>query len=61
MTWVLAAGLGSVNADFAPGRDGSLGYFTDALFVLFGFGTFVIVVLNWRHCSPSVASLYEWS
>jgi AAT family amino acid transporter len=49
VTWVLSAGLGSVNADFAPGRDGGLGYFTGALFVLFGFGTFVIVVLNWQH------------
>ena len=49
VTWLLAAGLGSVNADFAPGRDDGLGYFTGALFVLFGFGTFVIVVLNWQH------------
>jgi AAT family amino acid transporter len=49
VTWVLSAGLGSVNADFAPSRDGGLGYFTGALFVLFGFGTFVIVVLNWQH------------
>lgn len=49
MTWVLAQGLGHVNPDFAVGRDGGLGYFTGALFVLFGFGTFVMAVLNWQH------------
>ncbi|MGB3485054.1 MAG: hypothetical protein WBB07_22890 [Mycobacterium sp.] len=49
VTWILAAGLGSVNPDFAPERDGGLGYFAGALFVLFAFGTFVIVVLNWQH------------
>jgi AAT family amino acid transporter len=49
VTWILAAGLGTIDLDFAPGRDGGLGYFTGALFVLFGFGTFVIAVLNWQH------------
>ncbi|WP_372489515.1 hypothetical protein [Candidatus Mycolicibacterium alkanivorans] len=49
VTWLLSAGLGNIDFDFAPGRDGGLGYFTGALFVLFGFGTFVIAVLNWQH------------
>lgn len=49
VTVLLAYGLGSINADFAPGRAGGAGYFTGALFVLFGFGTFVMAVLNWQH------------
>ncbi|MCZ4550256.1 hypothetical protein [Gordonia rubripertincta] len=49
MTLVLAQGLGHIDPDFAVGRDGGLGYFTGALFVLFGFGTFVMAVLNWQH------------
>ncbi|MGB3484043.1 MAG: hypothetical protein WBB07_17735 [Mycobacterium sp.] len=49
MTWLLSAGLGSLNPDFAAERAGGLGYFTGALFVLFGFGTFVMAVLNWQH------------
>jgi AAT family amino acid transporter len=49
MTWMLGAGLGSVDPDFAPHRAGGMGYFTGALFVLFAFGTFVMVVLNWGH------------
>lgn len=35
--------------DFAADREGGLGYFAGALFVLFGFGTWVMVVLNWQH------------
>ncbi|MGV9712324.1 hypothetical protein ACWDTI_16880 [Gordonia sp. NPDC003424] len=49
VTWVLANGLGRIDPDFAAGRSGGLGYFTGALFVLFGFGTFVMAVLNWQH------------
>jgi amino acid transporter, AAT family len=49
VTAILAGGLGRIDPDFAPGRDGGLGYFTGALFVLFGFGTFVVAVLNWQH------------
>jgi AAT family amino acid transporter len=49
VTWALAAGLGSVAPDFAASRDGGTGYFTGALFVLFGFSTYVLVVLNWAH------------
>jgi amino acid transporter, AAT family len=49
VTWVLAEGLGRIDPDFAADRDGGLGYFTGALFVLFGFGTFVMAVLNWQH------------
>lgn len=36
VTWVLAAGLGSVAPDFAASQDGGTGYFTGALFVLTG-------------------------
>lgn len=49
VTWVLGEGLGHIDPDFAVGRDGGLGWFTGALFVLFGFSTFVMVVLNWGH------------
>ena len=49
VTAVLALGLGARNADFAADRPGGLGYFAGALFVLFGFGTWVMSVLNWRH------------
>jgi amino acid transporter, AAT family len=49
MTWLLAEGLGAVNADFAGSREGGVGYFTGALFVLFGFSTYVMVVVNWDH------------
>lgn len=49
VTWALAAGLGSVAPDFAASREGGTGYFTGALFVLFGFSTYVLVVLNWAH------------
>lgn len=49
ITWLLSAGLGSIDPDFAADRAGGLGYFAGALFVLFGFGTFVMAVLNWQH------------
>jgi AAT family amino acid transporter len=49
VTWALSAGLGSVVPDFAAARADGTGYFTGALFVLFGFSTYVLVVLNWAH------------
>ncbi|MBS1691163.1 MAG: hypothetical protein JST91_02875 [Actinobacteria bacterium] len=49
VTALLAQGLGRIDPDFAADRAGGLGYFTGALFVLFGFGTFVMAVLNWQH------------
>ncbi len=49
MTWLLSQGLGAVNPDFAAAREGGLGYFTGALFVLFGFSTYVMAVVNWDH------------
>lgn len=49
VTWVLAEGLGSVDMDFASSRPDGTGYFTGALFVLFGFSTYVLVVVNWGH------------
>lgn len=49
VTWLLGSGLGSISPDFAGSREGGLGYFAGALFVLFGFATWVMVVLNWQH------------
>ncbi|MGW3484053.1 hypothetical protein [Rhodococcus indonesiensis] len=49
VTYVLASGMGHLYPDFAAGRPDGLGYFTGALFVLFGFSTWVLVVLNWGH------------
>lgn len=49
VTWLLGSGVGSLFPDFAGTREGGLGYFAGALFVLFGFATWVMVVLNWQH------------
>ena len=48
-TWLLGVGFGSLQPDFAGGRAGGLGWFTGALFVLFAFFTYVLVVVNWGH------------
>lgn len=50
VTWLLARGLGAVNPDFDPaGPLGVSAYFVAALFVLFGFSTFIMSVVNWGH------------
>lgn len=50
VTWLLARGLGAVNPDFDPaGPLGVLAYFVAALFVLFGFSTYIMSVVNWGH------------
>lgn len=49
MTYALAEGLGHVDFDFAASREGGLGYFTGALFVLFGFSTYVLASVSWGH------------
>ncbi|HEY5856088.1 MAG TPA: hypothetical protein VIW24_19150 [Aldersonia sp.] len=49
VTYGLAYGLGAMYPDLAAARPDGLGYFTGALFVLFGFSTWVLVVLNWGH------------
>lgn len=49
VTWLLAEGLGRVDPDFAASREGGVGYFVGALFVLFGFSTYVMSVVNWGH------------
>ncbi|PXY24637.1 hypothetical protein [Prauserella muralis] len=49
VTAAFAAGLGRLDPDFAFSREGGLGYFTAALFVLFGFSTWVLAVVNWSH------------
>lgn len=49
VTFGLAEGIGHFYPDFAAARDGGTGYFTGALFVLFGFSTWVLVVVNWAH------------
>jgi AAT family amino acid transporter len=48
-TSVLAVGIGHFDARFAGDRKGGVGYFAGALFVLFGFFTYVTVVINWGH------------
>jgi AAT family amino acid transporter len=49
ITVLLAAGLGQLDPRFAADRKGGTGYFAGSLFVLFGFFTFVTVVVNWEH------------
>jgi AAT family amino acid transporter len=49
ITALLAAGLGHFDPRFSADRKGGTGYFAGALFVLFGFFTFVTVVVNWEH------------
>ena len=49
VTWAISAGIGHFYPDFAASRDGGTGYFAGALFVLFGFSTYVLVVVNWAH------------
>lgn len=49
ITWSLASGLGHFFPDLAGSREGGAGYFTGALFVLFGFSTYVMAVVNWAH------------
>jgi len=49
VTWFLAVGIGHFFPDLAASREGGAGYFTGALFVLFGFSTYVMAVVNWAH------------
>jgi AAT family amino acid transporter len=49
ITALLAVGLGHFDPRFAAARKGGTGYFAGALFVLFGFFTFVTIVVNWGH------------
>jgi amino acid transporter, AAT family len=49
ITTLLAVGLGHFDGRFAADREGGTGYFAGALFVLFGFFTFVTAVINWGH------------
>ncbi|WJD96529.1 hypothetical protein [Streptomyces antimycoticus] len=49
VTYAFAVGFGHLNADFTASREGGLGYFTAALFVLFAFSTWVLAVVNWSH------------
>lgn len=59
VTWLLGSGLGSLFPDFAGSREGGLGYFAGALFVLFGFATWVMVVLNWQHWPWTVLGMKQ--
>ncbi|MCQ4121857.1 hypothetical protein [Rhodococcus tibetensis] len=59
VTWLLANGLGRLYPDFAADRADGLGYFAGALFVLFGFGTWVMAVLNWKHWPWTVLGLRQ--
>jgi AAT family amino acid transporter len=49
ITALLGQGLGHFDPRFAADRKGGTGYLAGALFVLFGFFTFVTVVVNWGH------------
>ncbi|XVQ06792.1 hypothetical protein ACQP1W_29605 [Spirillospora sp. CA-255316] len=49
VTYAFGNGFGRLDADFAASREGGLGYFTAALFVLFAFSTWVLAVVNWTH------------
>jgi amino acid transporter, AAT family len=49
VTAALAVGVGRLDPRFAADRKGGTGYFAGALFVLFGFFTFVTIVINWAH------------
>ena len=49
VTWSLAVGLGHFFPGLAPSREDGAGFFTGALFVLFGFSTYVMAVVNWSH------------
>lgn len=49
ITALLGAGLGHFDARFAADRQDGTGYLAGALFVLFGFFTFVTAVVNWEH------------
>lgn len=49
VTYALSAGLGHFDVNFSPDREGGTGYFTGALFVLFGFSTYVLASVSWGH------------
>lgn len=49
ITFGLSHGWGHFDASFAATRESGTGYLTGALFVLFGFFTFVMGVVNWDH------------
>lgn len=49
VTYGLSTGLGHFNADFSADRADGTGYFTGALFVLFGFSTYVLASVSWAH------------
>jgi AAT family amino acid transporter len=61
VTWVLGTGLGAIYPDLAADRAGGAGYFAGALFVLFGFSTYVLVVVNWAHWPwPDIGLRQPW-
>lgn len=49
IAYALVGLWGRLDPDFSAGRPGYLGYLTAALPVLFGFFTYVTVVINWGH------------
>lgn len=49
ITFTIAYGWGYFDSSFAASRAEGTGYFTGALFVLFGFFTYVMSVINWGH------------
>jgi AAT family amino acid transporter len=59
MTYGLAHLWGSIDASFAADREGDLGYFTGALWVLFAFVVYVMSVVNWNHWPSSLTGLTQ--
>ncbi len=49
ITFALSYGWGHFDVSFAANREQGNGYLTGALFVLFGFFTYVMAVVNWGH------------
>ncbi|RYE38616.1 MAG: hypothetical protein EOP24_46520, partial [Hyphomicrobiales bacterium] len=59
MTMLLAHLWGRIDGSFAAGREGGVGYFTGALWVLFAFIVYVMSVVNWQHWPASLTNLRQ--
>lgn len=59
MTMTLAHLWGRIDGSFAACREGGVGYFTGALWVLFAFIVYVMSVVNWQHWPSSLTNLRQ--
>lgn len=59
MTYALAYLWGSIDLSFAADREGGVGFFTGALWVLFAFIVYVMSVVNWQHWPSSQSGLKQ--